>query len=166
MASRGAERTRPRKRTGEAAIGPGATYSISPVTDLTTSCSGQNAEVEQASDIARGIVYSTWMGCSGIAFARSTDGGLSFSKPISVPGSVGSSYNAWDPAITVAPDGTVYAAFMLGHGGQWFPVVATSFDHGLTFPQVTQLVPPDPKNWGDRGFLAVAPDGTVYLTYD
>jgi hypothetical protein len=27
-------------------------------------------------------------------------------------------------------------------------------------------VPPDAKNWGDRDFIEVGPDGTVYLTYD
>ncbi len=74
--------------------------------------------------------------------------------------------NAWDPAVTVAPDGTVYAAFMIAKSSQWYPVVAASFDHGATFSQVTSLVPPDPKNWGDREFIAVGPDGTVYLTWD
>jgi hypothetical protein len=106
------------------------------------------------------------MGCRGIAFARSTDGGRTFGTPISVPGSVGSNVNAWDPAVTVAPDGTVYAAFMIAKSSQWYPVVAASFDHGATFSQVTSLVPPDPKNWGDREFIAVGPDGTVYLTWD
>lgn len=136
------------------------------VVDLTTRCSGQNAEVEQATDPSSGFVYEEWMGCSGIAFARSTDGGKTFGAPLNVPGSVGSSFNAWDPALTVGPDGTVYAAFMTGHSSQWYPVVAASFDHGKTFPQVTQLVPPDEKNWGDRPFIAAAPDGSVYLTYD
>src|SRR5437660_337818 len=51
-------------------------------------------------------------------------------------------------------------------GGQWYPVVAASFDHGVTFPQVTSLVPPDAKNWGDRDFIAVGPDGVVYMTWD
>src|SRR2546421_4761066 len=106
------------------------------------------------------------MGCKGIAFARSTDGGDTFDTPITVPGSVGSNYNSWDPAVTVGPDGTVYAAFMLGHSSQWYPVVAASFDHGQTFSQVTQLVPPDEQNWGDRDFIAVGPDGTVYVTWD
>jgi hypothetical protein len=141
-------------------------YDVGPISDVSASCAGQNAEVEQAVDPTLGYVYETWMGCRGIAFARSTDGGLTFDRPISVPGSVGSNVNAWDPAIAVAPDGTVYAAFMLARSSRWFPVVAASFDHGLTFPQVASLLPPDPKNWGDREFLAVGPDGTVYLTWD
>ncbi|TLY63021.1 MAG: exo-alpha-sialidase, partial [Gammaproteobacteria bacterium] len=113
-----------------------------------------------------GYVYEEWMGCQGIAFARSIDGGTTFSDPISLPGSVGSNVNSWDPALAVAPDGTVYAAFMLAKSGQWYPVVAASFDHGVTFPQVTSLVPPDAKNWGDRDFIAVGPDGVVYMTWD
>src|SRR3954447_22936260 len=151
---------------GAAYAAPGATYGISPISDISGSCSGQNAEVEQAADTRLGYLYETWMGCRGIAFARSTDGGASFSAPISVPGSVGSNVNAWDPAGTVAPNGTVYAAFMVAKGSQYYPVVAASFDHGATFPQVTYVVPPDAKNWGDRDFIAVGPDGTVYLTWD
>src|SRR2546430_15238622 len=55
---------------------------------------------------------------------------------------------------------------MLAKGGQWYPIVAASFDHGATFVQVTSLVPPDAKNWGDRDFIAVGPDGAVYVTWD
>jgi len=148
------------------ALGAGTTYTIGPVVDVSAPCAGQNAEVEQAVDPALGYVYETWMGCRGIAFARSTDGGRTFEEPLSVPGSVGSNYNSWDPAVAVGADGTVYAVFMLTRASQWYPVVAASFDHGTTFTQVTRLIPPDPHNWGDRPFIAVGPDNSVYVTWD
>jgi hypothetical protein len=142
------------------------TYRVGPNVNISSSCSGQNAEVLQAVDRKLGYVYETWMGCRGIAFARSTDGGQHFQTPISVPGSVGSNVNVWDPAVAVAPDGTVYAAFMIAKSSEYYPVVAASFDHGATFPQVASLLPPDQKNWGDRPFLAAGPDGSVYVTWD
>jgi hypothetical protein len=150
---------------GAPALASGGIYTLGPVTDVST-CAGQNAEVEQAVDATLGYVYEAWMGCKGIAFARSTDGGRSFGMPISVPGSVGSNFNAWDPAVAVAPDGTVYVAFMRAKSSQWYPVVAASFNHGGSFSQVSSLIPPDEKNWGDRDFIAVGPDGTVYVTWD
>ena len=148
------------------ALGAGTTYTIGPVVDVSAPCAGQNAEVEQAVDPALGYVYETWMGCRGIAFARSTDGGRTFEEPLSVPGSVGSNYNSWDPAVAVGADGTVYAVFMLTRASQWYPVIAASFDHGSTFTQVARLIPPDPHNWGDRPFIAVGPDNSVYVTWD
>jgi hypothetical protein len=147
------------------AFGAGAPYTVGPVSDVSV-CNGQNAEVEQAVDTTLGNVYEAWMGCRGIAFARSTDGGRTFETPISLPDTTGSNYNSWDPAVAVAPDGTVYAVFMLTKGAQWYPVVDVSFDHGKTFTQTTELVPPDPKNWGDRPFIAGGAGGTVYVTWD
>ena len=118
------------------ALGASVSYDVGPITDLSASCAGQNAEVEQAVDPTRGYVYEEWMGCRGIGFARSTDGGKTFSAPLTVPGSAASLHNApWDPSVAVAPDGTVYAAFMVSHGSQWYPVVAASFDHGATSPR-------------------------------
>jgi len=150
---------------GAAAAGPAAAYQVGPITDV-SACGGQNAEVEQAVDAKLGYVYEEWMGCRGIAVARSTDGGRTWQEPVSLPGTVGSNKNTWDPAVAVAPDGTVYASFMLSRGGQYYPVVDASFDHGASFTQSSPLIPPDPKNWGDRDFIAVGPDGTVYVTWD
>ena len=147
------------------AAGPAATYQVGPITDISP-CAGQNAEVEQAVDPKLGYVYEDWMGCKGIAFARSTDGGRTWGAPVNLPGTVGSNINTWDPAVAVAPDGTVYASFMLARNGQYYPVVDASFDHGVSFTQSSSLIPPDPKNWGDRDFIAVGPDGTVYVTWD
>ena len=144
---------------------PAATYQVGPITDV-SSCAGQNAEVEQAVDTRLGYVYEEWMGCRGIAVARSADGGRTWDAPVSLPDTVGSNKNTWDPAIAVAPDGTVYASFMLSRAGQYYPVVDASFDHGASFTQSSALIPPDPKNWGDRDFIAVGPDGTVYVTWD
>jgi hypothetical protein len=146
------------------ALAAGASYSVGPVSAVSASCSGSNEEVEQAVDPALGYAYEIWMGCKGIGFARSTDGGRSFGAPVYLPQAP--SLKTWDPAVAVGPDGTVYAAFMRQTSIQSFPVVEASFDHGQSFKQVTNLVPPDKKNWGDRDFIAVAPDGTVYVTWD
>ena len=135
---------------------------IGPITDLSQACSGQNAEVETAVDPRFGDVYEAWIGCDGIGFARSTDGGRHFGAPMTMPQSAG----GWDPALTVGRNGTVYVAFMNSQGDETFPVVAASFDHGKTFPQVSALVPNVPNNWGDRDFIAVGPDGAVYVTWD
>lgn len=141
-------------------------YGRGAISNVSGSCKGQNAEVEQAVDAARSYVYEEWIGCSGIGFARSIDGGRTFQAPSTVPGSVGADIHVWDPAVAVGPDGSVYAAFMIAKSGDWYPMVAASFDHGATFSQVTSLVPPDHVNFGDREFIAVAPDGTVYVTWD
>jgi hypothetical protein len=135
---------------------------IRPVIDISGSCRGQNAEVEQAADSTGRHIYEAWLGCRGIGFARSTDGGLSFREPLTLPASSG----AWDPSLAVAPDGVVYAAFMKQTRRHMFPVVDASFDHGRTFAQVARLVPQHKHNFGDRVFVAAAPNGTAYLTWD
>lgn len=152
-----------------AAAGPrSARLSVTAMNDISSRCGGQNAEVEEAHDGAR-FVYAIWIGCGGIGFARSTDGGLHFDRPIILPDSE-VAQQSWDPAIAVAPSGTVYASFMHAGGftpsAKTFPVVDASFDHGATFPQVTSVRPRTPGNWGDRDFIAVGKTGIVYLTWD
>jgi hypothetical protein len=136
---------------------------ISPITEFSKGCPGQNAEVEEAVDPARGFVYEEWMGCDNrIGVAVSADGGLHFSSPVVLADSLG----AWDPSIAVAPNGTVYAAFMNATAHHTFPVVEASFNHGQSFPQVVKVVPKKRNNWGDRDFIAIGPRGTLYLTWD
>jgi hypothetical protein len=144
------------------------------MTDISSACAGQNAEVEEAT-AAPHYVYADWIGCGGIGFARSTDGGLHWSPPISVPGSAvppGSVPDSWDPAIAVARDGTVYVSYMHRNAPgpksapSMYPVVAASFNHGRSFPQVSSDLPAKAGNWGDRDFIAVGRSGTIYLTWD
>lgn len=139
---------------------------VGPAVNVSGACGAQNAEVESAVDPRRGYVYEEWIGCDGIGLARSSDGGRTFSKPITLPGSKGARFGSWDPSVAVAPDGTVYAGFMTARDDRTFPVVDASYDHGATFSPPVSLLPPEPRNWGDREFLAVGPDGTLYVTWD
>ncbi|HEY2652372.1 MAG TPA: hypothetical protein VGI50_10650 [Solirubrobacteraceae bacterium] len=145
------------------ALAATAAYRVGAIRELSARCGGQNAEVEAAVDPVGGYVYEDWIGCNGIGFARSPDGGARFDKPIRLRGS---GPLAWDPAVTVASNGTVYAAFMVMKGTKAVPVVIASFDHGRTFAQKTVLSSPRQANWGDRDFIATGPGSRVYLTWD
>jgi hypothetical protein len=133
----------------------------SSITVISQACGGQNSEVEEAT-AAPSYIYQVWIGCGGIGYSRSTNGGASYSTAVEMPGSGG----AWDPAIAVGPTGNVYVAYMLNSGGYEYPVVSASFDQGATFTQTTGLRPSSSGNWGDRDFIAVGPDGTIYVTWD
>src|SRR5262249_26886707 len=105
---------------------------------LVSQCSGQNAEVLHAVDHA--YVYASWIGCGGIGFAYSADEGRHFSAPVVMPLSTTGKDGGWDPAVTVSPEGTLYVAYMIDDGTHVYPVVAASFDHGKSFPQVSSLI--------------------------
>ena len=137
------------------------------MTDISSGCAGGGSEVEEAT-AAPDHVYATWIGCGGIGFAASTDSGLHFGKPVTVPGSAG---HSWDPAIATAPDGTVYVSYMHATGPigvkstLMYPSVAVSADHGTTFT-ARKIQPPAPGDWGDRDFIAAGSTGQLYLTWD
>ena len=126
--------------------------------------SGGNAEVESAYDPSAAILYDAWIGCGGIGFARSLDGGFSFQTATTVLGSTNGS--SWDPSVAVAPNGTVLVGFMHSNATGPMPMVAWSTDHGASFSGDAVAFRPNPREFGDRDFLAVAPNGTVYLTWD
>jgi hypothetical protein len=74
---------------------------VSPIVEFSHGCAGQNAEVEQAVDPARGYVYEEWMGCNNqIGFAASADGGQHFGKPVVLAGNG----TRWSPPLRVTPD--------------------------------------------------------------
>ena len=137
-----------------------ASPGMHPVTDVSSACAGKNAEVEQAVAPPH-YVYEAWIGCHGEGFARSVDGGAHFSKPITLPDSSGSD----DPAVAVAPDGTVYVSYLRYFHNFAYPVVAASFNHGASF-RASSLNPHQAGNWGDRDFIAAGRAGTVYVTWD
>jgi hypothetical protein len=148
------------------APGPaGAT--VSPVTNISSACAGGNAEVVEAT-ASPDYIYAEWIGCNGIGFARSANGGKTWTKAVSLPGSTANF--SWDPAITVAPDGTIYAAYMVqvpvNHTWISYPQIAVSHNHGASFAHVYKDLPPVQGNWGDRVFIAAGRGGKVYLTWD
>jgi hypothetical protein len=153
--------------SGAAAVaGPAAAAcQVGPVTGI-SACGGRNAEVEQAVDAQPGYACEEWTGCRGITFARSTDGGRTWDTPVSLPGTAGSNLSTRDPAAAAAPGGTVHAAFMLSRGGQYYPGGRRLVRPRARFTRSSSLIPPGPRNWGDRDLIAVGADGTVYLTWD
>jgi hypothetical protein len=145
---------------------------IGPAVEVSHGCRGSNAETEQA--VVYPYAYVTWIGCGGIGFAQSADGGRSFGHPLRLPGSAPAgcgcnpmSAPGWDPAITAAPDGTIYVSYMISRRGYAHPRIAVSYDHGKTFARLFSAMPPAryKNNWGDRDFIAVSPNGTIYLTW-
>jgi len=139
-------------------------------------CGTPSAEVEDAS--SGPYVYADWIGCirkSGIGFARSSDGGRTFGASVTLPGSFVTAcghcvFSSWDPAVAVSRSGAVYASFMVRKGTVSRPVVDVSTNHGASFKQLAPFPLPATTdtngNWGDRDFIAVAPNGTIYVTWD
>ena len=118
-------------------------------------------------DAVRGYVYENWIGCGGIAFTRSTDDGRTFQAPTSVPSSNGPDTHVWDPAVAVAPDGTVYVTWDYGPErtsvkmncaagascafatGDFNGVIQKSTDKGKTWSQQSHTTPGFPASGAD-----------------
>ncbi len=151
--------------------------SVGPMVPVNGSLGVFNAEVESAVDPVTGYLYDEWIANDGIGFARSTDGGASFGPALLLPGSEdffnpanpNAFASSWDPAVVVSSDGVVYAAFMYANSSTnpaGSPYVAVSLDHGASFAYTTPVIVPSKNSFSDRDFIAVAPDGTVYVTWN
>jgi hypothetical protein len=139
------------------------TYSVGPISDVSTGCPG-TGDISEAVDPTREYVYQEFEGCDhdyGIGFARSIDGGDSYTRPMALPDSGG----GWDPWLAVAPDGTLYAGFMNTNDDRTYPVIDVSHDYGLTFQIEQSLRPAHSHNWGDADYLAVGSNGTLYVAW-
>lgn len=138
----------------------------------TSSASYYNAEVIQARDPANGYLYEAWIATDGIEFSRSTDNGTTFSTPYAVPGSIDNSTQfSWDPAIAVSDNGTVYVSFMHEYDAALYPrggvpVVSISYNHGISFDGYHNVSTPNYSGFGDRDYIAVSPQGTIYVTWN
>ena len=145
------------------------------------------SNAEPISAIDGSYVYVAWIGCwsslSGIAVATSSDGGRTFAAPVLIPAPVPLNLtrgmDQWDPALAVGPNHDVYLAYMSGDicaithdcGANPTPIsvyVASSTDHGRTFSAGTALeqASGSTPTFADRPFIAVAPDGTIAVSYD
>jgi hypothetical protein len=151
-----------------AIVAPSAHYSVGPITQVSSHCTGSNAEVEQA--VHGSHIYEEWMNCgksSSIGFASSANGGKTWSRPLTLPDSAGS----WDPSVAVSPEGVVYAAYMQTDQvskkvAYSYPIVDTSTNNGASFTLRAKVNPNVKNNWGDRDFILAGPHGAVYLTWD
>jgi len=146
-------------------VGPATAvgYSVGPISEVSAGCPG-TGDVQAATDPVRRYVYIAFEGCEhdrGVGFVSSPDGGASYSQPVALPGSRG----GWDPSVAVAPDGTLYVAFMDRAAHREYPTVDVSHDQGRTFSVEKTLQPQQSGNWGDAEYIAVAPDGTLYVAW-
>jgi hypothetical protein len=143
--------------------GASVRYSVGPISDVSVGCPG-TGDISEAVDQTRDYVYQEFEGCdhgNGIGFARSITGGVSYTPPVSLPDSRG----GWDPWLAVAPDGTLYAAFMDTIDHRTYPIIEVSHDYGSTFSVERSLIPPRTRNWGDADYIAVGSNGTLYVAW-
>lgn len=143
---------------------PSVSYSVGPISDVSVGCPN-TGDISEAVDRTRGYVYQEFEGCDhddGIGFARSTNGGDSYAPPVALP----DSHGGWDPWLAVAPDGTVYAAFMNTIDHSTYPIVDVSDNNGSTFQAEQSLKPAQGRNWGDADYITVGPNGTLYVAWD
>ncbi len=138
-------------------------------TPVSSNSSGTNAEVEQAYDPASGIIYETWIANFSIGFALSTNKGTTFTGQKIIPGSAVVAYSvySWDPSISLFQNGTIAIGFMHEFSnGSISPVVDLSFNRGTTFPVSSVVYRTTSSSFSDRDFVAVAPNGTIYVTWN
>ncbi len=144
---------------------------LTPLTSLATSGfdservwgGGDDWEPAVAADPGGPYVYQLTTRYGGsqveIIFRRSVDGGATWQADQVLAS------NAADPMIEVADDGTVYAMGIVGNA--WKLMLTRSFDHGLSWTPLNDILGHGQPNWGDRPVLVISPDGQdVYVGFN
>jgi len=124
---------------------------------------GDDWEPAVAADPGGPYVYQLTTRISGpqieIIFRRSVDAGTTWEADRVFAS------NAADPMIEVAEDGTIYAMGIVGNN--WALKMARSFDHGVTWTPLEDILGPGPTSQGDRPVLVISPDGQdVYVGFN
>jgi hypothetical protein len=111
---------------------------------------------------ANGAVFAAWTEYDGMLwFARSGDGGKSFSRPQKIAGD--SAQPARGPSLATGPRDAVYLAWTVGETPAAAIRVAQSRDGGATFGEPTMAGAG--SGYADAPKLAVDAGGTLHLVY-
>ena len=111
---------------------------------------------------ANGALHAAWTEYDGLLwFARSTDGGKTFSRPQKLAGDA--SHPARGPSLAIGPNQTVYLAWTVGEDPAARIRVVQSRDGGATFGQ-PHIVGAS-IGYADAPKLAVDAGGTLHLVY-
>jgi hypothetical protein len=112
---------------------------------------------------ADGSVFAAWTEYDGpLWFARSSDGGRSFSRPVRLAGG-GSDKPARAPSLALGKDGTIYLAWTNGETNSADIHVASSRDGGATFSSPHIVAPSD--GYSDAPDLLVDSKGVLHMVY-
>jgi hypothetical protein len=111
---------------------------------------------------ADGTVYAAWTEYEGaLWFARSHNGGASFTKPRQVAGDTREPARA--PALAVSRDGTVFLAWTVGENRDADIRIVRSGDRGDAFAPVATVGAPN--SFADAPRLALDDAGRLHLVY-
>jgi hypothetical protein len=117
------------------------------------------------------ILFSGGSHGGDILFARSTDGGWTFSAPLNLSNDLAGSgkgrltkdlWHNGSLALAQGPEGNLYAAWTDYEGTLWF---RRSTDHGSTFAPPVMVAGRGGKELARGPALAVSTQGTVYLAW-
>lgn len=109
-----------------------------------------------------GMVYAAWTEYEGaLWFARSHDGGASFTAPRWVAGD--GRLPARAPALATGKDGEVFLAWTVGEDGDADIRIVRSSDRGDAFAQFASMGAPNA--YADAPRLALDPAGRLHLVY-